>query len=288
MLGNDVDNYFMSPTKVATIGKIYPIKLKDYEHFKRVAGKYLMCGQKWLANILKQPKDNCPLDYFVSIGYSIQKLSEELNKFSDKELSLDKELLKTKEQIQLLKDNGLEFDIQDIIEMFEMTLHEKVEFNPIGQIGDNFEYTFDIVNTEYFINRDNFDIYRNTVMEQNLIYEPLTSPQKLGNEIISQAIANLNKNGIETSISSVLSSVKMFSGISDDELKEYTYYRLIMDFETVNRINNNLINAIFRSVGNDQCTISALAEKIDMDKNPYKNLLHKYKGNELDKRLKQG
>ena len=286
-MANDIDSYFMLPAKNNTIGNIYPIKLKDYEHFKSIGSKYLMCGQKWLSNMLKLPKDICPLDYFVDIGYSTSTLEKELNKIDEK--NMDDELKEIKNNVQLLKNNGLDFNIDNIVEMFEMTLHQKVVFNPIGKIGDIFEYTFDIIGTEYFINRDNFDIYRTIVMEQNLIYEPLTSPQKIGNEAIANAINSLNKNGIETSIASVLSSVKMFSGMSDDELKEYTYYRLMMDFESVNRINNNLINAIFRSVGNDQCNISALAEKIDMDKNPYKGILQKHSGyNSLDSRLKKG
>lgn len=286
-MDNSINSYFMQPIKVDTIGEIYPIKLKDYEHFKSISSKYLMCGQKWLSNILKRPKDDCPLDFFVNMGYSVSQLENKIKDIPDE--IVDNNIKEIKEQIQLLKTNGLEFNIKDIIEMFEMTLHKPIEFNPIGQIEGKFEYMFDIVGTDYFINRDNFDSYRKIVMEQNLIYEPLTSPQKQGNEIISKAIESLNKNGIETSISSILSSVKMFSGISDEELKEYTYYRLMMDFETVNRINNNLINAIFRSVGNEQCTISALAEKIDMDKNPYKGLLKKHnKDNSFDKNFKQG
>lgn len=285
-MSNEIDSYFMSPIEIKTIGKIYPIKLKEYEHFKKVSSRYLMCGKKWLANILKLPKDNCPLDYFVDMGYSMTEIENKLKDIPDSEL--DDELKTIKEQIELLKLNGLEFSIEDIIEMFEMTLHEKVVFTPIGYINGRFEYTFDILGTDSFINRDNFDIYRTIVMEQNLIYEPLTSPQKQGNEVIAKAIESLNKNGIETSLASILSVVKTFSGISDDELKEYTYYRLIMDFETINKINSNLINAIFRSVGNEQCNISALSEKIDMDKNPYKNLLQKHNGyNSLDKKLKK-
>lgn len=284
-MANDIDSYFMKPTDINSIGNIYPIKLKDYEHFKLVGSKYLMCGQKWLSNILKLPKDICPLDYFVDIGYSTSTLEKELNKITEE--NMDDELKEMKNKLQLL-NQGLDFSLKDIVEMFEMTLHEKVVFNPIGKIGDIFEYTFDIIGTDYFINRDNFDIYRTTVMEQNLIYEPLTSPQKIGNDIIANAIDSLNKNGVETSIASVLSSIKMFSGMSDDELKEYTYYRLMMDFETVNKINNNLINAIFRSVGNEQCNISALAEKIDMDKNPYKGILQKHKASNIDNKMKMG
>ena len=285
-MANDIDSYFMLPVKINTIGNIYPVKLKDYEHFKSIGSKYLMCGQKWLSNMLKLPKDICPLDYFVDIGYSTSTLEKELNKIDEK--NMDDELKEIKNNVQLLKNNGLDFNIDNIVEMFEMTLHQKVVFNPIGKIGDIFEYTFDIIGTDYFINRDNFDIYRTTVMEQNLIYEPLTSPQKIGNDIIANAIDSLNKNGVETSIASVLSSIKMFSGMSDDELKEYTYYRLMMDFETVNKINNNLINAIFRSVGNEQCNISALAEKIDMDKNPYKGILQKHKASNIDNKMKMG
>ena len=56
----------------------------------------------------------------------------------------------------------------------------------------------------------------------------------------------------------------------------------------ISLINNNLINAIFRSVGNEQCNISALAEKIDMDKNPYKGILQKHKASNIDNKMKMG
>lgn len=275
MVDKDFCNYFMHPQVIEGIGEVYPIKIKEYNEFNELASKYLLAGRKWLTNICKYPKENYVLDFFVqnALIYLNMKFNSEFNAED--------------ESIKLLEENDIiRYDLNEMSKLFSMSLRQEVKFELLDIMENGIvDYRFKIGDTENYITKFNYDKYRALVMEQNLLFEPLTSPSAKGNEVIQNAIKVLSKNGVSQSLASVCSAVSTSKGVSDAELQEYTYYRLMYDFETFNRVNNNLIHALFMSQGSKDVEITHLGQKIDLNKDPYANLLKRNGDNQLTRRL---
>ena len=276
IIDKDFYNYFMKPQPLDGVGDIYPIKIAEYSIFKEYASKYLLAGRKWLANICKYPKDEYILDFFVKNALMMEVIEVSGNEFE--EGSNITEVLKS--------DELLKYKISEMEEMFSMTLKKAVKFELLSVIDDAvIDYRFQIGEGDKYITKFNFENYREVVMEQNLLFEPLTSPSERGNEAIQNAIKVLSKNGVTQDLISVCSTVSTYKGVSDEELQEYTYYRLMCDFETINRINNNIIYAMFMAQGSKDAEITYLGEVINVSKNPYEGLLKRNGDNQLTKRL---
>lgn len=271
----DFKNYFMLPQEVNGIGKIYPIKIEDYVEFKESANKYLLMGRKYLTNIFKYPKTEPILDFYVKNALIIDAIKDS----QENNLELE-EMLKNNEMVK--------YSIDELCSMFKKTLKQEVVFELLGFIDDVIDYRFKIGDKKYFITKFNFEEYREVVMNQNLLYEPLTSPSPKGNEVIQNAIRVLSKNGSEQSLISIIATVSVYKGVEDKELANYTYFRLMYDFETINKINNNIFQALFMSQGSKEAEIKHLGERVDIDKNPFDGLLRRNGDNQLTKKLQSG
>lgn len=276
MVDRDFLNYFMKPQTVIGIGEIYPIKLYIYNEFKELSAKYMLAGRKWLTNICKYPKEEYILDFFVKNALMFE--SFKIGIISDE----IKEQIKAISEIDMVK-----YDISEMCHLFSMTLNKEVLFELIDISEDGvIDYRFKI-DDKNFITKFNYEEYREIVMEQNILFEPLTSPSAKGNEVIQNAISVLSKNGTSQDLISVCSTVSTYKGVEDKELQEYTYYRLMYDFETVNRINNNLIYAMFMAQGSKEAQLTYLGEGVLLNKNPYDGLLRRNGDNQLTKTLQQ-
>lgn len=295
-----LNNYFMRPTFIDCIGNVYPIRLFEYDEFNELSSKYMLAGRKWFDNILKYPKDEYILDYYIKSANEIESIKSEYEYmkyvFQNKDI-LDDYIEKNDIDIDMygdyiknieegLSNNNTIYSISEIERLFSMILRKKVTYKYINYCEGVIDYIFEVENSDYSITKYNFEGLRECVMAQNLMYEPLTSPSDEGNRIIQDAIQALSKNGIKRELESICSIVSVYKGINDEELYNYTYYRLMVDFESIVRINDNLYIYMLRSQGCDGVNPTYLAEKVEVDKNPYDNLFQKYKENELDKRLK--
>lgn len=288
-----MNDYFMLPTYIENIGEVYPIKIKEYEVFKKMANKYLLAGRKWVTNIFKYPKDEYLLDYFVKNAHIIKNMKQgmELIELMNG-MEENPEIQELKNQLSFLTQNEmLNYSTEEMSKMFSMCLNKKVEFEFISydEKEDVIDYLFKVEGEEnYSITKYNYEELRNLIMKQNLLFEPISSPSAQGNEIIQKAIESLNKKSVGMELESVCSVVSVYKGISDTELYEYTYYRLMLDYETIERLNNNIFNALFMAQGSTEAKIQQLCEKIDLQRNPYDGLLRKHKASSLDKRLASG
>ena len=270
-------NYFMKPQNLIGIGEVYPVKLYLYNEFKELSAKYMLAGRKWLTNICKYPKDEYILDFFVKNALMFE--SFKMGIIADE----------IKDQVNLIDElDMIRYDIKEMCRLFEITLNAEVEFELLDITNEVIDYRFRIKETDNFITKFNYEQYRELVMEQNILFEPLTSPNERGNEVIQNAIRVLSQNGVSMDLMSVCSAVSTYKGVSDEELQEYTYYRLMYDFETINRINNNLIYAMFMAQGSKEAKLTYLGENVDLNKNPYDGLLRRNGDNQLTKRLQQG
>ncbi|WP_252251347.1 hypothetical protein [Clostridium sp. VAP52] len=287
---NELDDYFldymMFPRYINNIGNVYPIKLSNYNRFKYLASKYLLQGKTYLINIYKMPKDINVLDFLVTNAFRIQQL-EMLSMYKAQTEEEKIYLNKIKNKLEEYNKNQYtKFSIYEIEELFQLILHKEVKFKPVIENDTLIKYSFE--GNGIKIDRNNFDIIRKHTMEQNLLYEPITSPSKFINEMIEKAIAVHNKECGDNSgdLCAIISVVKSEFKLSDEEIFNYTIYRLRFDYYIVSKKISNTYIFMLRSQGND-VPIAELSEKVNLNINPYDFILNKNNGTHtLDEKLK--
>lgn len=276
----DLRNYFMKPKQMKNGLNIYPIKIMEYEEFRLLATKYIVLNILQLNNQrkqLKQPlleQDNL-YDYLIMLASSGNNANE-LIKYVEKIKKLPKKqidsLIERDESIGiLLQDETILKKIKEedymgeIVKLFEMVLHQEVIFNKELKLFEIGGYDKDM-----FIDKSNFDEFRDIVMEQNLLFEPIIAPTIKAQKYID---ASLNGNGGEScDMESLIAFVCTNSSITD--ISEYTYYRLMADFYSlIKQLNRN--DLVMYSAGGSTkkngrpLDIPNVVGKLNVNKNPY-------------------
>ena len=165
-------DYMMLPRNVDGIGDVYPIKLNDYFKFKTLANKYIIYGRKWLINICKQPKKVNVFDYIINSTLAYESYCKVMSYTPQNE-----EEIRIKNEISNYTFN-VEMYIEEIELLLKMVLHKELKFH---QISDT-EFCFK--DDEVEINRRNYDVLREVIMSQNLLYEPPSSSSDFINDMI--------------------------------------------------------------------------------------------------------
>lgn len=286
---NELDNYFMKPQFLEGIGNIYPISISDYEKFSSLARKYITQGITTLHNLYKVNKKVNVLDYFVDMGMKMDKELSDLKSIQNNIPRDEDEKNKIDELNKLYEvySSGqiLVYSIYEMEELFSLILKKKVIFK-YSITEDGLNYIFDIGDGLY-ITRDNFKEFRSIIMWQNLLYEIPTSKDKKINESIQQSIKSQSKNNKGGDLCAMISAVGIERGLSDDEIFQYTYYRLRFDYEIITRKMYNLFMFMLRSQGCNDAKIVELSEEVNLRFNPYDMLVGEFKVNSLDKLLQQ-
>lgn len=290
-----LENYLMLPQEVEGIGKVYPIKILDYEDFRELFNKYMLYSIKSINRLRKQerlPKLEIKtlFDYLIEIiknGES-KKLEEEIERFKNiprEMLEISLQEAEDKEEIMNYYDMAQKIkvvpDLENICKIFEMTIKKTVKYNKYANVFFIYDKKGNKIGT---IDSNNFDKYREKVMEQNVIFEPKVMPSKKGQEIIDK---ELSRGGNECDIEAIMSLVSIHTG---KNIANYTYYRLIADFNCIVReisyseISNYNANGCTDKSGNP-LSVPSLVENLGILNNPYDKLLKKSKETELDKTL---
>lgn len=302
---NKLNHYFMKPTYLKDLA-IYPIKFIDYEEFRLLANQYLLLDIPQLNNKRKQERlqkleqDNL-FDYLITLIEESNYRSTEIKKEIKKIRSLPKEVIQKQieenPELQNFVDNldlleqVYSKSVQDqLCELISMTVKKKVVF--INGMYKAFAIceTDGATNQEniaHVINKDNFYDYRKIVMEQNCLFTPRISSNKLSQEILDKEIKKLFGDE-ESSLESMVAVVSLEYGGKD--ISDYTYYRVMADYRMVMKKMGFLASTIYRangckSKGDKDIPIPNLSEDLGMLDNPYSKLLRQVKETELDKRL---
>lgn len=301
---DSLNNYFMKPTKLSNGLNVYPVKLMQYERFKELAMTYLVIDIKEKNNLLKQQweknrkrgiikeletiKEDNLFDWLVNLINSskeglkeINQKKEILSQISEEDL---KELIKDSPELEQLVEiiNQEVINIEsEMLELLEILLHNKVVFD-----GTSF---FVLSEGEIVgeLNREVFYEFRNVVMTSNLLHPPKIVSDLYSQKVIDRAIQSMSKNGINEDLASVCSVIKSEYKVTDEELMNYTYFRLRYDFEIANRKHLNMFIYMLRSQGCGEAEIKYLCETVDLYKDPYEGLFVEAQENELDKRMKK-
>lgn len=270
----ELNNYLMLPEEIEGIGKVYPIRLKDWDKFSKLGGLIFSNGIQNIKNLYKFEGDYS-LDFYVGKGtpmFVFKKTYDNLMSNIDILNTIEKNIIENNIK-ELKKSIKLEYTIEDVEELFGLILRNNVKYEYV-ETEDNVEYLFKIEDSNYSINKYNFEDLRKVVMKQNLMYEPLTSPDELTNMILQQSVEKMiNKNKEKgRSFENIVAMVSLEKGLKDSEVLEYTYYRIMKDYYMIERKHKNIYNAIFMSQGAKKCKIESFDEDIDMYYNPYDHI----------------
>lgn len=310
----NLNNYFMLPTTTSFGLKLYPVKLFKWERFNYLANKFIVMDIKTIDNSLHQQfqKDklmgiiprkqkykkiqfNNLLDYILDLIYTnsvqidqILSIKLSIKDLSDNDFNSLLDVYKNDEQGKQLIKFSKDVNIKDLVnlknefsELIKIVTHCKKVIIKKNQINIVFED-----NNKIILDKDNFYEFREIVMEQNLLYEPLIVRNLDAQEMID--IDLKRKYGDEEM--DLESLVAFVSTHINKDIKDYTYYRLKADFTSLMMENNYNLTAIYRANG---CTtknggnlpMPNILAPLSINKNPYDGLFKESKENSLDKRL---
>ena len=230
-------DYLNLPEEVPGLGYIYPVSIMEWETFSQCARTYLLYSYDFL-------KYRCELDESVKLldfimALILQEKSEE-------------------EGVQSLKQ---------FVQMLSLTFREPVKsfFHTSSQ---SWVFLIGEEKDARYLTRDNFDLYRDVVMRQNLLFEPLVAPNEFSQKTIDDAILKMSRRAPETDLESMLALVSVVKGVSPEALQTYSYYQLRADYEISQRVEYNRFIHLYRSQGAKAEPLN-LSAKLEMLENPY-------------------
>lgn len=279
---SDLRNYFMKPIQMKNNLDLYPIKIMEYERFKVLAAKYLIMDIPQLNNKRKQEGVNLLevdtlFDYIISLIdmdrglHKIIKKIKEIKKLTYKD---KKELISNSEELKnillnekIYEDLSTQHFENEIIEMIEMIIRKNVLYNDNTKSFDIYNKNNEIISC---IDSCNFNEFREIVMEQNLLFEPLIAPNKKAQKYIDASLRNDNEQ--ESDIEAIIAFVSTNSSIGD--ISNYTYYRLIADFKSLIKQMARNDTVLYSASGvtkknGSPLDIPNIVSKLEVNKNPY-------------------
>lgn len=166
------------------------------------------------------------------------------------------------------KQLGISIDdlIKNLSELFSLVTHTDVKFI------SNTEVEGFILNYTNIIYIHNYDELRNIIMKQNLMFEQKIYKNKLIQEWAEKVIKSKQHNSANITIEDLVTTVKVYEGISYKEIMNYTIYQLYADFYRISKLEKFQQDSLFATVSSKSIDITHFAEKINMFYNPYDDL----------------
>lgn len=171
--------------------------------------------------------------------------------------------------------------IKKLQNLFSMILKKET----FVAVSDDF-YGF-VIDEDHSINEHNYDLVRQVVMNQNIIFEPKVYKDPLVQKWAEKAMEAKAKNSIKMTLEDMITTVHVFTGIDYEKIAEYTYYQLQASFNRIKKIKNYDTNVAMKCAGAEKVEIEHFAEELDLYKSPYDDLFKdKSKLNKLDQAMK--
>lgn len=164
--------------------------------------------------------------------------------------------------------------------LFRLVIKKDVQF-----IENHEKYAF-IIDEDHFITNSNYDILRQTIMKQNLMFEQKIYKDPLVAEWAQKVLKQRAKGGVTITIEDMISTVSVVTGKSYNEIAEMTIYQLNADFKRVTKDKDYNVAISMKCAGADKVNVNYFAEEINMFKNPYDDLfVSTSKLNDLNKAI---
>lgn len=297
-----LENYFMKPIHLNKI-PLYPVKMFLYDEFSTLINgtillsipnlnKRLRQGFQLMQKERKIPKN----EEFVEIKQEtlFEFIKDECNQyykdvmFLDKIVNLDDCEEKDKflenpliqHKMKMFKEGRLDGFLKSMTSLIEIIVNEQEYsyykqnglnvINKVNFDGDRFiiENGNDILG---YIDDSNFELFRETIMKQNMLHEPMVGYDYRSQQRLDRALAKKNGKSNYSKVS-VISTVKGFYNITDEELINYTQYRLMYDYHIACRRQDQLMKAMFMCAGSNDNNIPSLSDDVVLFVNPYEGL----------------
>lgn len=248
---NRVKTYCGEPTEVERAGYIYPVRLLEWEVFLPLANKFLMTSDLFLRRRLSL-SENIKLFDFITINAVIS------------------------------SEDGYS-GLKEMEHLFSIVFRTEVKVGMRGKVSEQEIYF--VVDKKGIIDRDNYDEVRKTIMEQNLMFDPVVAKNEKSQKIIDRAITKLHENKNPMDMEAMVVAVSTFKKIN---ISEITYYQLRADYEMFSKIEQNRAIPIYRANGAKFDLIN-LTDEMDIHKNPYGMdvLFRKRDDNQMMEKLKR-
>jgi putative component of toxin-antitoxin plasmid stabilization module len=156
--------------------------------------------------------------------------------------------------------------IEKLQQLFILALRKEVKF----KYSDDY-YLF-MTEDGHAVNKYNYDCIRKTIMQQNLMFEPKVYKNKLVQEWAEKVMEARAKNGVQTSIEDMCSTVVVFKGIHPYEIGQYSIYQLFADYYRIRYLKGFDVSVSAKCAGSEKTVIEDFAKEIDLLKNPYDDL----------------
>ena len=112
-------------------------------------------------------------------------------------------------------------------------------------------YAFISLNDDSYIGNDNYDIVRDTIMKQNLVFEPKVYESTLVQEWANKVKKARAKKGEKITVEDMISTVSTYKGLKHEEILDMTIYQLYSDFQRIQKLKDFDMIILFRSQGAD-------------------------------------
>lgn len=241
-------NYLLgNPIKVRNAGLIYPIKMKDYLEF---------CNYIWTVEkskkSLNREDDQTPLLHML--------IEEDLMQKDENRRGLFLLCL-----IELIKMVTKSDDVRFIYETLSFIIDGTNKVESDGEVLN------EEVESEKFINADNFENFREVVCKQNVIHEKRYYIPQF-QKILDAAIKRNRKRNKGGSFETILQIVSIKMGITYEVISNMTYFQVMSNYGRIMAEKDYDTSMQFRVAG-AECEISHFTKELEIFKNPIDSIL---------------
>ena len=250
-----IKDIYGEPEFVVGLGNVYPVNILQFDVF---------CLYSFLLKFSKAHTDKEHLENmnnFDAIIFGrikkfgdldqVKSVFSKMSEMEELKFKIDcfKEMLKI-----LLKVDSVEF------------LAEKEVFYIKGELGE-----------DKYLGSFNYDMFRSVVMRQNIIIEEKIYKDKMVEKFMKLRRKKDEKNAPKISIESMINSISVVTGKGYEELKKYTYYQIVMDFQRVGKEKEQELRVLTQQEGK----ISPMGFAEDIDLYTHRDESYKKNMNEL-------
>lgn len=135
------------------------------------------------------------------------------------------------------------------------------------------EYFF-MNDEDKIVDADNYEEIRNTVLRQNLLFEPKVYKSKMMQEWAEKVLEARSKNSANITMEDMITTVACLSGKHYWDLEKYSIYQLKCEFQRWNKIKQYDTTSILYAnpYAASEVKLDHFAEYLDMYADPYADL----------------
>lgn len=227
------------PEFINGLGYVYPVNNLEFETFSMYS---------FLLKFSKKHTDkekNEEMSDFEAVVFGRIKKFGEMDKL--------KEIFSKMSEMEELK-----FKIDCFKELLKITLRvDKVEY-----IAEKEIFYIDSKTGGKVLGAFNYDIFRQIVMRQNIILEEKIYKDKIVEKFMRLRRKKDERNAPNISLESMVNSISVATGKGYDELKKYSYYQIIMDFQRISKEKQQEFKVSKQQEG--KISLIEFAEDIDL------------------------